>query len=218
VYERLADAEKAAGYIEPQEASPEEKEAEADAQALRALRAKQRRIKVKREAEKIKLQKVKDVIKKMQALQVDVSAGKGEAFRLWKRLVIEFERKRRTRQEQERQERLLLLGEDWAKFTIPYDVTNKRQVELSIQINKFTSPSYFKITIENMDNTVKQDDTVIMKALRMPGTLKNTEKDPKKIKHVFLEKLKVVWQPLSEQVDGIPRMLDAFFDNTVIKE
>ena len=36
-------------------------------------------------------------------------------------------------------------------------------------------------------------------------------------KHVFMEKLKVVWQS-TVQVDGIPRMLDAFIDNTVVKE
>ena len=57
-----------------------------------------------------------------------------------------------------------------------------------------------------------------MKIMRLPDALKPTERDPKKIKHVFMEKLKVVWQPLSQQVDGIPRMLDAFIDNTVVKE
>lgn len=173
-------------------------------------------------AKKVRLEKMEEVVKKMQALAVDVKAGKGEAFRLWKRLVIEWERQRAERMEKERQERLLRLGEDLAKFTMPYDMKNTphakaRPVELSVQINKFTNPNFFRITIENLENTAKQDDTVVMKIMRLPGALKHTERDPKKIKHVFMEKLKVVWQS-TEQVDGIPRMLDAFIDNTVVKE
>lgn len=52
-------------------------------------------------------------------------------------------------------------------------------------INKFAVTNFYQITIENMLNTEKKDDTVVMKIMRLPEPLKNTEKDPKKIKHVF---------------------------------
>ena len=102
---------------------------------------------------------MKEVIKKMQALAVGAAGGKSDAFRLWKRRVIEFERRRRDRVEKERQEWLILLGEDLAKLTMPY-ATAKKQVDLSIQIKKFTTPNYVKITIEIMTNAKKQDDTI----------------------------------------------------------
>lgn len=224
-YEKLEEEEKPPGFVEPVQSAADDaaaKQEAEDAEELRVMREKNRQRKLKQEAKKIRLEKIEEVIKKTQALAVDVKAGTSEAFRLWKRLVIEYEHQRRERMEKERQERLLRLGEDLAKFTMPYDMKNTphgkaRPVELSIQINKFTNPHFFRIAIENLENTAKQDDTVVMKIMRLPGPLKNTERDPKKIKHVFMEKLKVVWQSTA-QADGIPRMLDAFIDNTVVKE
>lgn len=57
---------------------------------------------------------------------------------------------------------------------------------MRVMINKFAVTNFYQITIENMANYATRDDTVVMKIMRLPDPLKNTERDPKKIKHVFL--------------------------------
>lgn len=57
------------------------------------------------------------------------------------------------------------------------------------------------------------------KIFQLPGDLKATESDADKVREAFSEKLQVVWEPTDQrQADGIPRMQDAFVDNTVVKE
>ena len=65
----------------------------------------------------------------------------------------------------------------------------------------------------------KNDDNLTLKAFRLPAGLKITEKNPEKFQKAFKSKLKIVWQPATVVKDGEPRrMLDAFIDNTVVRE
>ena len=49
--------------------------------------------------------------------------------------------------------------------------------------------------------------------------MKITEKDSSKIAAGFKNKLKIVWQGLTAVKDGHPRrMVDAFIDNTIVRE
>ena len=60
------------------------------------------------------------------AINVTANAGAGEAFRLWKRTLMEWKRHRADRMERERQDRLSLLGEEFAKFSMASAATTKK--------------------------------------------------------------------------------------------
>jgi len=201
-YEKLEEDEKPAGFVEPPRQSPRAIEAEADAVIAgmrKELLDRHKVQKQKLEARKAKRERVHAALKKSlerrleMAISVTGNAGAGEAFRLWKRTLMEWKRHRADRMERERQDRLAVLGEEFARFSMACAATTKKQVLLTVQINKFTNPNYFKVTIQNEANAEKQDDIVVIKILALPGSLKSNERDPKKIKHVFVEKLKVVW-------------------------
>lgn len=221
-YEALREDEKPDGFQEEAKPSPEEEEAKflEESKRRRLEQIKKGELqKRKAQEKKAKQAKMKNIVLRLQSFSEDLDVARSEAFRLWRRLVADFHRKRKERQEQERQERLELLGEDVASFLMSYRMTAKRSVDLQIQINKFSSPNYFKVTVTNTLNLERQDDTVMFKLYRLPGSLRPNERDAKKIRHAFAEKLSVVWEPQAQlRGDGIPRMQDAFIDNTVATE
>ena len=65
------------------------------------------------------------VLKRMKERRADLEARLGDYFTLWRRVTIEEERKRREKLELEREERLKVLGEEIAKFEMPYKVVDK---------------------------------------------------------------------------------------------
>ena len=61
----------------------------------------------------------------MKERKKNVEARLGDAFVLWRRATIEIERMRRERMELDRHERLKVLGEEIAKFEMPYQMFDK---------------------------------------------------------------------------------------------
>lgn len=59
-------------------------------------------------------------IKKMKERRTNLESRLGDAFILWRRATIEMEKNRREKMELDRYERLKVLGEEIAKFTITY--------------------------------------------------------------------------------------------------
>ena len=66
------------------------------------------------------MDKMRKAIKKMKERKKNVESRIGDAFVLWRRATIEIERMRRERMELDRHERLKVLGEEIAKFEMPY--------------------------------------------------------------------------------------------------
>lgn len=62
-----------------------------------------------------------------------------------------------------------------------------------------------------------RNDIICIKAFRLPGELSINDSSEKYAK-VFGEKLKCVWQPMTQSRDGIQRLQDAFIDNSIVKE
>ena len=103
-------------------------------------------------------------------------------------------------------------------FEFASEITPTKTAKVRVTVTKFESPLYFKLEISNLSNQ-SQDDSITLKAFRLPGDLKITETRPEKFQKAFKSKLKIVWQAATAVKEGEPRrMLDAFVDNTVVRE
>ena len=75
-------------------------------------------------------------------------------------------------------------GELVSKFIIKAEITPVKTTDVELTITKFDSPLYFRVDILNIANTTN-DDKLTLKAFRLPGNLKASEKDSTKIANVF---------------------------------
>jgi len=109
-------------------------------------------------------------------------------------------------------------GELIAKFVMKVEIPPVKTADVELTITKFESPLYFRVDISNVANTLN-DDKLTLKAFRMPGNLKASEKDKSKIAAVFKQKLRIIWQQANHVEKGqVRRMQDAFIDNSVVRE